>query len=63
MSSRHHARQSTRVIHCISELSKASFFLLSLFELKSEKVGLRRVDFRMFVESEWISDCIHNIKE
>lgn len=26
MSSRHHARQSTRVIHCISELSEAPFF-------------------------------------
>jgi len=29
MSSRHHARQSTRVIHCISELSEAFFSLLS----------------------------------
>lgn len=28
MSSRHHAWQSTRVIHCISELSKAPFFSL-----------------------------------
>lgn len=41
MSSRHHARQSTRVIHCISELSEAPFFRFSLLKLKQWKSKIK----------------------
>lgn len=41
MSSRHHARQSTRVIHCISELSKAPFFFSYLWCSRSNDRKVR----------------------